>query len=239
MSFAVLIGIGTAIGNVAGAAAASILPAAIGGGAAGAGGLGAMAAATTAGTAGSALAGTALAPAASTAALGNLAAAAAPSAAPAAAASPLAGAVPASSGSGITSTGIAAPGGMVSTAPSSSSGLLGSVGDFIGKQTIGSLLGEGFKSAVSPQVREENQSAFFAQQDQEAQQKNADARELSAQVSGGISGGLGLGGRRFAHGGGVDLEEGQFIIPADVVSALGNGSTKAGAAFLDEFFGRA
>lgn len=238
MSFAVLIGIGTAIGNVAGAAAATVLPAAIGGGAAGAGGLGAMAAATTAGTAGSALAGTALAPAASTAALGNLAAAAAPTAAPAAV-SPLAGAVPASSGSGITSAGISAPGGMVSAAPTSSSGFLGPIGDFIGKQTIGSLLGEGFKSAVSPQVRAENQNAFFAQQDQEAQQQNADARELSAQVSGGISGGLGLGGRRFAHGGGVDLEEGQFIIPADVVSALGNGSTKAGAAFLDEFFGRA
>jgi len=236
MSFAVLIGIGTAIGNVAGAAAASILPAAIGGGAAGAGGLGAMAAATTAGTAGSALAGTALAPAASTAALGNLAAAAAPSAAPAAATSSLAGAVPASSGSGITSTGIAAPGGAVST---SSPSLLGSVGDFIGQNTIGSLFGEGAKSAISPKVRAENQNAIIAQNTLDTQQQNADARELSAQVSGGLSGGLGLGGKRFAHGGGVALEEGQFIIPADVVSALGNGSTKAGAAFLDEFFGRA
>ena len=37
-------------------------------------------------------------------------------------------------------------------------------------------------------------------------------------------------------GGEVALQEGQFIIPADVVSALGNGSTKAGANFLDEFF---
>ena len=43
-------------------------------------------------------------------------------------------------------------------------------------------------------------------------------------------------GMNFAKGGEVGLQEGQFIIPADVVSALGNGSTKAGASFLDEFF---
>lgn len=35
-----------------------------------------------------------------------------------------------------------------------------------------------------------------------------------------------------AHGGQVPLKEGAYIIPADVVSALGNGSTKAGAEFL-------
>lgn len=43
----------------------------------------------------------------------------------------------------------------------------------------------------------------------------------------------------FAEGGEVALEDGQFILPADIVSALGNGSTKAGARFLDEFFGLA
>lgn len=47
-----------------------------------------------------------------------------------------------------------------------------------------------------------------------------------------------LGGKPLAGGGSVALSDGQFIIPADIVSALGNGSTKAGAAFLDEFFGR-
>jgi hypothetical protein len=36
-----------------------------------------------------------------------------------------------------------------------------------------------------------------------------------------------------AKGGKVPLTDGAFIIPADVVSALGNGSTKAGAAYLD------
>lgn len=88
MSF---IGLGVAIGNVAGAVAASVgtglsalgatgLGAALGGSTAagtavGAGGLGSLLGATAAGTAGSALAGTSLAPAASTTALGNLAAA--------------------------------------------------------------------------------------------------------------------------------------------------------------------
>jgi hypothetical protein len=35
-----------------------------------------------------------------------------------------------------------------------------------------------------------------------------------------------------AHGGQIPLKDGAYIIPADVVSALGNGSSKAGAEFL-------
>lgn len=34
------------------------------------------------------------------------------------------------------------------------------------------------------------------------------------------------------------LSEGEYIIPADVVSMLGDGSTEAGAKFLDEFIER-
>jgi hypothetical protein len=37
-----------------------------------------------------------------------------------------------------------------------------------------------------------------------------------------------------AHGGQVPLKNGAYIIPADVVSALGNGSSKAGAEFLKQ-----
>jgi hypothetical protein len=37
-----------------------------------------------------------------------------------------------------------------------------------------------------------------------------------------------------AHGGQVPLKDGAYIIPADVVSALGNGSSKAGAEFLKQ-----
>ena len=39
-----------------------------------------------------------------------------------------------------------------------------------------------------------------------------------------------------AHGGSIRLENNAFIIPADVVSAIGNGSTKAGAKYLDHLF---
>lgn len=34
------------------------------------------------------------------------------------------------------------------------------------------------------------------------------------------------------------LEDSDYIIPADVVSALGNGSSKAGARYLDQQFAR-
>ena len=40
------------------------------------------------------------------------------------------------------------------------------------------------------------------------------------------------GGIMFADGGQVPVRNGAYIIPADVVSALGNGSSKAGAEFL-------
>lgn len=38
--------------------------------------------------------------------------------------------------------------------------------------------------------------------------------------------------------GGVSLQDSDYIIPADVVSALGNGSSKAGARYLDQQFAR-
>lgn len=40
------------------------------------------------------------------------------------------------------------------------------------------------------------------------------------------------GGIMMAKGGHIPLKDGAYVIPADVVSALGNGSTKAGGAFL-------
>lgn len=50
------------------------------------------------------------------------------------------------------------------------------------------------------------------------------------EAQGGPFGGLGSIG--MARGGQVPLKNGAYIIPADVVSALGNGSSKAGADFL-------
>ena len=42
----------------------------------------------------------------------------------------------------------------------------------------------------------------------------------------------GIGRIGMASGGQVPIKEGAYVIPADVVSALGNGSSKAGAEFL-------
>jgi hypothetical protein len=42
----------------------------------------------------------------------------------------------------------------------------------------------------------------------------------------------GIGSIGMAQGGQVPVRDGAYIIPADVVSALGNGSSKAGAEFL-------
>jgi hypothetical protein len=250
MSFAALITIGTTIGNVAGAAAASlggVLGGAAGtalGAGAGAGGLGTMAGATMAGSAGSALAGTALAPAASTTALANLAAAGAGATAPTSLASGvgagaagkmglagLQGAVPASPGVGVTSAGVTAPtaGGGMSTAalPSAAQGGLGAVGNFLGQTATGQVVDQGVKGIQAQQQRASVNAANrnAARQQQQEGQK---AKELGGNLM----------NQKLAHGGSVNLENGQFIIPADVVSALGNGSTKAGAKFLDEFFGK-
>jgi hypothetical protein len=70
------------------------------------------------------------------------------------------------------------------------------------------------------------------------EEDKARGAKFRAQNSSGPLAGLGdigmaTGGiTALAHGGQVPLKEGAYIIPADVVSALGNGSTKAGAEFL-------
>ena len=137
---------------------------------------------------------------------------------------PVAGAVPASSGSGITPSGIA------STLPSGVPAGLGAptlaetAKDLVGHQVIGQMLNTGVQGIQNAQAQEQirkNERVGSAEQAQQMQ----DAKGLGAQVAG------------LAAGGGVDLHDGDFIFPADVVSALGNGSTKAGAKFLDEFFG--
>lgn len=72
--------------------------------------------------------------------------------------------------------------------------------------------------------------------------QNKGYRKLSAQQAGesadalkDVRNTLG-GGLMLAEGGGVNLQSGQFVIPADIVSDLGNGDTKAGMEFLKQFF---
>ena len=60
----------------------------------------------------------------------------------------------------------------------------------------------------------------------------APAPALAPQISPNPEQKAAQGGVMYAHGGHVPLKNGAYIIPADVVSALGNGSSKAGAEFL-------
>ena len=99
---------------------------------------------------------------------------------------------------------------------------LGGVGTEVAKaaiptavQGLGGMMGSGYSGPSATDMAIRNQ------------QEDKQAKQLGSQTWG------------LAGGGEVNLEDGQFILPADVVSALGNGSTKAGAEFLDEFFGLA
>lgn len=132
-------------------------------------------------------------------------------------------------GSGIGSTGTQAASGVLGAVPSG-------ITDFV-KSSLPSFVTDTATSVLSPTGAAPS-GMTQKQYEEEQQRSTADARGLSKQLYGGTLGG-GTLGSRYAGGGEVNLEDGQFILPADVVSALGNGSTKAGAKFLDEFFGLA
>lgn len=130
-------------------------------------------------------------------------------------------------GSGIGSSGLQSAG----------SGILGAVPSAItdfAKEQVPGMLVDTASSVLSPGAGGRGPS--MTDMNVKDYIENRDARQLSNQQYGRGLGGGPLGSK-FAGGGEVNLEDGQFILPSDVVSALGNGSTKAGAQFLDEFFG--
>lgn len=279
MSF---IGLGIAIGNVAGAVSASVGTAlgigALGSTAVGAGGIGSLLGATAAGTAGSALAGTSgtlLGEAATALGIGGVESAAAPTAASVAgggapqsvaglfpsgtqgAAStvqsagltsggaPVSGAVPAGPTSGITSTGISAPGGSVAAptaAPSTtltSGGLTG--GGHLGDTVATNAFSKGVEGVNQQIANAQTERGAKALQNQQAADETQGTRAANNLYSGNWSmnnswtPGKAEGGIvaiKAARGGSVPLKNGDYIVPADVVSALGNGSSKAGAKYL-------
>ena len=118
-------------------------------------------------------------------------------------------------GSGISSAGTSATSGVLGSIPSAFTQTLAKEAPSAALQVAGPLIsgGGGYRG---PSVTDMNVKDYV---------ENKKASELGSQTWG------------LAAGGEVDLEDGDFILPADVVSALGNGSTKAGAQFLDEFFG--
>lgn len=99
---------------------------------------------------------------------------------------------------------------------------LGSIGTEVAKSAIPTMAQMAMPSSggMTPEMIQKGQAA-------QAWNNQREAKELGSQTWG------------LAGGGEVGLEDGDFIFPADVVSAIGNGSTKAGAQFLDEFFGTA
>jgi len=74
-------------------------------------------------------------------------------------------------------------------------------------------------------------TTFTGDAGKEQQAKEAQGEEWAQDT---YSSGSWLPGK--AKGGAIHLRDGDFIIPADVVSAIGNGSTKAGAKYLDHLF---
>lgn len=67
---------------------------------------------------------------------------------------------------------------------------------------------------------------------EEEQQRPRSSGNLFANPFGGFA----EGGLTTLKGGGISMREGQYVVPADVVSAIGNGSSKAGAKFLEQAF---
>jgi hypothetical protein len=74
-------------------------------------------------------------------------------------------------------------------------------------------------------------TTFTGDASKEQQAKEAQGAEWAQDT---YSSGSWLPGK--AKGGAIHLQDGAFIVPADVVSAIGNGSTKAGAKYLDHLF---
>jgi len=153
----------------------------------------------------------------------------------------LAGAVPASKGVGITQGAVSAPsaGGLeAATLPASSAGSESMFGG-MGKE----LAKEGLQTAMS---EEEQQPRFASPSSMRAQspytRQKEEEQALMAQRGGGGGflsnpfSGFAEGGLTTLKGGGIAMRDGQYVIPADVVSAIGNGSSKAGAKFLEQAF---
>lgn len=237
------------LGNIGGALAASVLPASMGG-AVGAGAAGAAGAGTAAiGGTGAALGGAGAAGAAGTTTAGlfggtSLAGLAGAPTGIAAGAGPAAGAA-------------GAPGEAAATAAmSDKAALAAQSADAVAKgtaaatpatpvapgagtitgSTTGDMLGGTLLSTGGQQIAQAKQAADATTA------QNKGYRQLSAQQAGesaealkDVRNTLG-GGLMLAEGGEINLQSGQFVIPADIVSDLGNGDTKAGMEFLRQFF---
>lgn len=126
--------------------------------------------------------------------------------------------------------GAAAPEGILGTGISTGSGAADSA---LGAQALGggmSGIQQGIGGLQQAQAMKKQNRAFQA-----VDAANAADAAQGQQMANTLFGGQGWAGK-FAEGGEVHLKSGQFVIPADIVSALGNGDTDAGQKFLVDFF---
>jgi hypothetical protein len=130
----------------------------------------------------------------------------------------------------VTNAGLPVTGGQLST------GLTGLAG-VAGTQYTGNQMVNAAEAASKATGEDALRAGVFANQNQAGM---ANLKGLGFGSSSGPLSALGGIGRAtggltaLAHGGQVPLKDGAYIIPADVVSALGNGSSKAGAEFLKQ-----
>jgi len=129
---------------------------------------------------------------------------------------------------GVSNAGLPVTGGQISTGLTGLAGVAGT--EYTGNQMINA--DEAAKKAAGEDA---TRAGEFANQNQ-AGMANLKGLGFGA-PSGPLSSLSGIGKATggltaLAHGGQIPLKDGAYIIPADVVSALGNGSSKAGAEFL-------
>lgn len=140
---------------------------------------------------------------------------------------------------GTTAQGLAASAAPVlNSGGASAAGALGGVGKDLVKMAAPEVLKGGMGMVSTPtyddsSAREQQNSLLNA-----IETANEVYKPLGSTGGWGYQGMARGGEIRYANkkGGSVSLRNGDFIIPADVVSAIGNGSTKAGAKYLDHLF---
>ncbi len=139
---------------------------------------------------------------------------------------------------GTTAAGVGAAGGALSGAVigSTAAGLSGLGALAAGTVGAGALAGAGLavnEMTKGPPKSTPNAPTLAAGLDPAMEATRANVAPAQAPLSG--LGAIGQAEQKpigMARGGQVPIKEGAYVIPADVVSALGNGSSKAGADFL-------
>ena len=107
-------------------------------------------------------------------------------------------------------------------------GSLSTIGSSLAPSLVTTALGQGIQGV---------QGAEASSQNQRTGRNLATANAMNDQVQSASANQTGAKLWGHAEGGPVALQNGDWVVPADVLSSIGNGSTNAGAQFLNEYFG--